>query len=417
MGLVVGIDLGNRDSQICYFQSSMKEPETISVLTGAEKFKIPTVLCKQNGRDFFTYGEEAKGMALQGDGILVVDLLKKALESDSIQLEGETYQTKQLFVIFLRKIWNGLVRHIGDAVIDRCMITVEEINKELLELLETVTQFLPLDPDRISIQNHEESFFYYSLLQDRKSKRNQSSVIFEHKKDHLELIELEISGEKARTRKKRIDFFVEYDGFGGIAKKEELDREFFRILQVELQKNAASFIYLIGDLFEKEWMNESLIFLCNGRRVFQGSNLYVKGSALSAMSELEHWEIPCTYLGEDCLSWEYGIYLDEQQSQFLTLAEYGQPWYQVEEQVECILEGTDRLEIVARDEMGQVCGSAAIYLDGISANPHFVTAVRLEFRFAAPLKAVLLVTDLGFGETTDSSRKIWTKVVEEWEEL
>lgn len=416
MGLVVGIDLGHMDSQICYYESSMKEPETISVLTGAEKFKIPTVLCKQNGRDYFAYGEEAKRMALRGEGVLIVDLLENALEKESIRIGEEAYQTFQLLVIFLRKLWNSLVRIIGDRAVDRCVITVEETDKKRIELLEAVIQFLPLDSEQIFIQNHAESFYYYSLLQNKKLSDNQEMVLFEYKKDVLEIIELKIVGKKGRTVKKTRDFCPIINEFGEIMEKEALDRQFFLILQEEFQGKNIAFVYLIGDLFAREWMTDSLGFLCSGRRVFQGSNLYVKGSAVAAMADLEQWHKPYLYLGEHCLVWEYGIFMDEEKEEFLTLVKSGQSWFQAEANVELVLEDTYILEIVARSEDGNLCAAYPIQLGDLGARKHFVTAVDLKIRFEGPKKAVIQVTDLGFGETTASSGKVWTKVVEEWEE-
>lgn len=416
MGLVVGIDLGYEDSQICYYDSSMKEPETISVLTGAEKFKIPTVLCKQNSRDYFTYGDEAKRMALRGEGILVVDLLKQALENESIYVGEESYQTVQLLVIFLRKMWNNLVRVVGECQVERCVITVEETDKNVIRLLETVTQFLPLEPEQILIQSHEESFFYYALLQEERLYDNQTMMLFEYKKESMEIIELKIQGGKARTEKKTKDFAEFLGESGEIGDKTAMDRQFLQILQEELQEKNVTFAYLIGDLFAKEWMKDSLTYLCSGRRVFKGSNLFVKGSAVAAMAQLQQWQRTCEYLGKHCLEWEYGIFLDDEKEEFLTLIESGQSWFGAMAEAELVLENKGTLEIVARNARREVCATYPVSLGDYAQRREFITAINVQIHFEDLKKAVIQVTDLGFGEVTDSSGKVWTKVVEEWEE-
>lgn len=416
MGLVVGIDLGYQDSQICYYENGMKEPESISVLTGAEKFKIPTVLCKDKNRDYFTYGEEARRMALRGEGILVVDLLKQALENESIYVGAEAYQTTQLLVIFLRKLWNNLVRVTGERTVEQLVITVEETDKRLLELLKSITQFLPLEPEKISVIDYEESFFYYAMLQEPRKNDAQSMMLLRCINQELEIVELKLYGEKARTYKKTRDFMLLLDENGEIADEKAMDCQFLRILQEELQDKKVTFVYLIGELFGKEWMKDSLVYLCRGRRVFKGSNLFVKGSAAAAEYRLNNKETEYAYQGKHGLKWEYGIFLDEGKKDFLALAKEGENWFDVQAETELVLENQGELEIVLRDENMEICASYVISLGEYARREEFITAVNLKLRFEGRKKAVIQVTDLGFGETTVSSGKVWTKVVEEWEE-
>ena len=45
--IIVGYDLGNAFSQISFYSAETSEVETVSSVTGAEVYSIPTVLCKR----------------------------------------------------------------------------------------------------------------------------------------------------------------------------------------------------------------------------------------------------------------------------------------------------------------------------------------------------------------------------------
>lgn len=416
MGLAVGIELGAKESQICYYDASMKEPESISFLTGAEKFKIPTVLCKEEGRDHFGYGEEAKKMALSGRGILVADLLEQALEAESISIGEETYETVQLLGIFLRKMWNNLVRTIGEKKVESCVITVENPDKEITGILKKAARSLPLEPEQIRILSYEESFYHYGILKNPDPAEEQFMVLFEYKPEGMEILELRLQGKTGRTYKKIRDFKVIYGESGEILEKETLDRCFLQILQEEIQEKRVTFAFLIGGLFMEEWMKDSLQYLCSGRRVFKGSNLYVKGSGAAAMERLRHNKPVFRYLGKDCIEWEYGIFLDEKKEQFYPLTEAGTIWFEAEGKAELVLVNQGTLEIAARNERKEVCRIYEIPLGEYAGKKEFITAVEVQIHFESLKKAVIQIADFGFGEVTESSGKVWTKVVEEWEE-
>lgn len=71
------------------------------------------------------------------------------------------------------------------------------------------------------------------------------------------------------------------------AYKQALDKAFLRLAELSFGSRAVSSVFLIGDGFSEEWMKDSLRFLCRGRRVFQGNNLFSKG-ACNGMQERIH---------------------------------------------------------------------------------------------------------------------------------
>ena len=163
--IVVGIDFGKESAQISYYNRSMQEPETMSAITGREQFTIPMILCKQNEKNRWVYGDEAKKTALKGEGLLVTNLLEKAVNGNSLEIEGENYSYLQLLVIFLRKMWSGCLSNLGEREISACMVSVEELTGEMIDLLYELSEFLPVGSEKVYFQSHGESFYYYALHQ------------------------------------------------------------------------------------------------------------------------------------------------------------------------------------------------------------------------------------------------------------
>ena len=79
------------------------------------------------------------------------------------------------------------------------------------------------------------------------------------------------------------------------------DASFLKIVSEVTGGHIVSAVYLTGDGFDGEWMKESLSFLCKGRRVFMGKNLYSKGACYAAarkcMTEENSWQF--VYMGDN----------------------------------------------------------------------------------------------------------------------
>ena len=67
---------------------------------------------------------------------------------------------------------------------------------------------------------------------------------------------------------------------------EAVDEALLEIAQDACGKGLIGSIFLIGDGFQGDWMKESLRFLCRGRRVFQGNNLFSKGACCGMQEKL-----------------------------------------------------------------------------------------------------------------------------------
>ena len=48
---IVGIDLGNEYSQVCYYNVAKGEPESVAFQMPAANLRVPTVVLKEYGKD------------------------------------------------------------------------------------------------------------------------------------------------------------------------------------------------------------------------------------------------------------------------------------------------------------------------------------------------------------------------------
>lgn len=401
--IVVGIDFGKTSAQISYYHHEMKEPETISAITGKEQYDIPAVLCKQKEKNRWAYGEEAKRMALKGEGLLITDLLEKAAGGNSLEVDGEVYSYLQLLVIFLRKMWNGCIQNPGETEVAACMISVEELSGEMIDLLYEVAEFLPVDSEKVYFQSHGESFYYYALQQcEREGKKALPSLLIEEQDGVFRFLHLEYRSSCARLTKSKREI-TSYGKFAS-TNEEEKDRMFLELVQMELKNHPAELVYLIGNFFEGNWMKDSLKYICQGRRAFIGSNLFSKGCAYGAYKKAMKEEEPWLYLGEDQLKREIVLNLGEK---VCKLSALGDNWYEADAGVELVLEETNELEFLMRDETETVRERKVLSLEGLPGQKGFVTAVYMELYFESPTECRVEVSDVGFGDITPVGDGHW----------
>lgn len=409
--VVVGIDFGIESAQISYYNRNMSEPETISTITGKEQYAVPVVLCKQKGKNRWFYGEEARKMALKGEGLLITDLLEKAVTGQSVDVENEVYSALQLLVIFVRKMWNGCIQNLGDAEVLSCMICVENLSGEMVDLLYELVEFLPIESEKVFFQSHGESFYYYELFQNERDKQEaRPAICVEEQNGVFHFYHLKYKNSTARLTlsKQEITSYGRYAS----TNEAEKDRMFLNLIKQELEKKEAALVYLIGSFFEGDWMKESLRYICQGRRVFLGDNLFSKGSAFAAYFKENGLEEPWTYLGENQIRLELALDLGDN---VCKLTSIGEEWYEADVSLELVLEGTDELAFLVRDEMQNVRDRKVLRLEGLPRQESFVTSVQVELYFESPTLCQVEVTDIGFGDITPATNSRWEMALT-WEE-
>lgn len=418
--LIIGYDLGNVFSQIscCTYENS--EPETLSTVAGAQAYSIPTVLCKRQGVSQWFYGKDALKHA--EEGILAKNLVEAARSGEPVALDGEEYDPVALLTLFVKRSLSLLNLISSPERIAALMFTCEELDARMVEVLDAVTAGLALKTVTVSYQSHLESFFHYTIRQPQELWQQQV-LVCDYAGERMRFFCMECN----RHTTPVVAFMnrEEYPFLSGAAGIEEeslreslfkqLDGRFLELLQKVCEGRIISSVYLIGEAFSEEWLKESLRFLCRGRRVFQGNNLYSKGACYGMSERLSASELGKNYvfLGEDKLKANIGMKLKRRgEDSYYALLDAGTSWYEARGSVDFLLEEGNSFSLLITPLNGRDIKLAEVTLEGLPARSGAFSRLHMELQMTAVQCVRLSVEDMGFGELFPASHQVWTESFE-----
>lgn len=358
---VVGFDLGKEYSQICCWSPGTEEPTSVSVVTGAEKYRIPT-----ENLELF---------------------LKKALR--------------------LTKSFGKL--HEAAAVV----FSVEELEEGLVEKIKkTAMQVIGISEGRIFVQTHQESFCSYVLNQPREIWRH-NVVLFHYEGELLrgDALNVNVHTTPLLARVEREENWQ--CPLSGLL-PEEKDEAFLGLMRRVFAQRPVSAVYLVGEGFEEKWYEESLKVLCNGRRVFAGNNLYAKGACYRAARAAGRQEAAAyVFLGADKISYSVGLRTPGTgKNSIHTLLNAGESWYDAKAECEALLCEEPIVEFILQPMQGEETLKESLLLEGLPDRPSRATRIRISAEFLDVKRLRVEVWDMGFGELFPSTDLSWTEEVE-----
>ena len=405
--IIIGYDLANSCSQISYcYQKEESDIATVGTVEGEENYDIPTVLCKRIGSNQWLFGNDALRFCKERpqEGILVTDLLNHALAGEPVQIDGRGYHPAALLALFIKRSL-GMVAGVGAAEkIAAILFTCETLDERMKSLIQRVEGTLDLKNTVISCQSYEESLFAYMLYQP-KTLWEDMVLLLDYRSRELYSVSLEKNTGTIPT--------VMYSSrrsfrFAGT------DRELLDISKELCEGKQVSSVYLIGEKFNGNWMEESLRYLCTGKRVFQGNNLYSKGACYTLLKERtgkNREEI--VFLGPDALKANVGMKLWKRgEEAYHALLDAGMEWRTLEEVFEFYLKEDNHLELLIVPLMKSPSKHILMELDHLELLPEEVTRIRVKLTMPGENKLFVTVTDLGFGEFRQAMGGKWEKEIE-----
>lgn len=181
------------------------------------------------------------------------------------------------------------------------------------------------------------------------------------------------------------------------------------------REHAISSVFLVGDDFEEAWMQQNLKVLKNGKRLFYGKNLFVKGAAYHGAELLEE-KIDYLYLGEEKVRWNLILKAEENgKEEDLTVVEGGRNWFESDTYLEVLLLDAPELEFAMLPIHGREKKTTKIVLEGLPERPEKTTRLGLEIHFMSPMTAKVKISDLGFGELFPQSDLVYEGELQ-WEQ-
>ncbi len=419
-GYVLGYDLGDQVSQISFMALDGKQPETLSVQAGVEAYNIPMLLSKRRGVNQWFFGKDAqKRIEKEGD-IPVSGLLQAVRSENTVNVDGTEYDPVALLTLFIKRSLSLLSMELSLKNVRGVMFTTGQMDEQMVAVLEQVTGALGLETEHVFFQSHEESMYFYMLTQQEKL-RQDNVIAFDYNFGNLSVYDMHVNH---NTKPKVITIahknFDSLEVHDSLPEDPEEKKKFFEILDADfldlakenMKDTHYSSVYLLGDGFKDNWTYQSRKFLCTGRHVFQGNNLFSKGASIAAGERIKPTEAFEQYflLGDHKLKSNIGILLRKQGvDTYFALLDAGGNWYEAEASVEVILESGREITLqkVALENGKQQ--QLVMSLEGLPERKERQTRLQISVHMMSVSQMRVTVTDLGFGEIVPATSMNWTE--------
>lgn len=399
--IIVGYDLGDLWSQISFCRLDDKEPETLSVVAGEQQYNFPTALCRRTETNQWVYGKEAVKLAAQGRGPSVDRLLTLAREGAEVEAGEEKLDPVALLALFMKRSLSLLGLTAFPQQIEMVMITVDELDRRTAEVLTQAASLMELQAQQVYFQSYAESFYHYMLHQPRELWMGQS-LICDYEGDRLKTYRLDWN-----KRTTPVVAFVEDQEYCPMQPEDEA---LLKIAEESCGDRTISSVYLLGREFEGDWYQESLRYLCRGRRVFRGDNLYSKGACYGARGRVmpDETEKQFVFLGKDKLQANVGMEaLRGGQDSYYALLDAGVNWFEAEKRCEFYLENGNSFSIRVISLTGKENKEIEIILNDLPVRQERATRIRMLISMESGEEVSVTLEDMGFGEIYPATHKIW----------
>lgn len=382
--LFVGYDLCDDQTQIAIYNMTTFEPDSEGVMETA-------IMMEQSGEK-------------------VSNFVAKAAKGEPIYVDGKEADPVNLFSYYFRRTLAITKEKYPESGIRQLVITIEEQNKEFVDMLYGALEVIGLKKDRVMIISHKQSYLYYALCQ--KKELWQSDVgMFDYNRKGLFYYQMNID----RKRKPILVGVIQKD-YTHLINVKEGNRAilFENIAQGALHRQAISTVYMTGPGFAGDWADGVMQRLCVGRRVFRGRNLYVNGACyaareLSGEGKLEDF----LFLDEDMIPCHITtkVYVDASVKEII-FAKAGLPWYQIDRELDLIPDGDEEIAISVKNILKRDTKQFILSLEPVLGRNNRRVRIGIRIRFRDVNTCILTIRDKGFGEIAPSSHRIWEKVIQ-----
>ncbi len=419
---ILGYDLNDSMSQISYFELNTSVPETVASDAEEERLGIPTVLSKRKGVAQWEFGNAAIRVAEGGGATLVNQLMSFAAAGAKIDIEGEAYDATDLLILFVRRSLNLLSMVMSPSDVEYMIFTVKSLEGRLVDIVEKIASGMPVPREKIIIQTYEESIYYY-LLHQPGDLWERDVCVFDYSGPHLCAYELWMN-----RGTEPVVAFVDRTDFSDIKmpkfmmkeeesmeKADRLDEMILQIAHDYFSNKTVGTVFLLGEGFEGNWCNKTLKFMCMGRRVFQGRNMYSKGACYCGRDKAEPCDLNREYvfLGPDKLKFNLGLNMNVAgEEEYIAVADAGENWYDSGVTYDFVLGNARSIPLILTPLDGKGVETIEVELSGLPDRPPKASRLRLSVSFESENRMKIEVEDLGFGEFFPTTGRKWEKIIE-----
>ncbi|MCR5734049.1 MAG: hypothetical protein K6G22_05500 [Lachnospiraceae bacterium] len=419
---VVGYDLNDTVTQISYSELNKEAPVSVAKEGSERKLGIPTVVCKRKGVNQWYYGNDALEVSAKGSGMIATRLLGIARAGGKYEVEGQAYDASDLLVLFVRRTLSQLSITASSDQIVSMVITVDRLDDKTLELLEKTASALPIERDRIRFTTYADCTYQYMIHQPEEL-WEKDVFIFDYSGKCLHGQDFRIN--KHTTPKVGLMEEFEFEDvlmpeimLGSSPKPDEIE-DFDEDVLVKIHKffvgKSISTVYLLGEGFDPGYLNKTVKYMCMGRRVFQGKNLYAKGACYFARDKAigSAYLDDFVFLGKGKLKFNLGIRMEiNGREEYIAVADGGENWFEAGKTLELLLREGNELMMLITPLDGKDPKNLRMVLDGLPERPMKASRIRLKIVFSSETALIATAWDMGFGDIFPSSGLKWEETLD-----
>ena len=404
--IILGIDFSRDYSQLSYLDDTGK-PKSVSIGTESN-YLIPTAVCFNSELKEWSAGDEAINKSHSENSRLIKEL-PLLFNEDT---EEDVGKIMTVFFAYLLKL---AVNQCNGRLIKNILVTVEEVNQNVLKGIKEVLTDLGYQEDDIRVISHSESFVYYVLNQGKDIWINQVYFLNFDRNDFSCRKLNVIKGKQVHVADVTVEDLNDRMTYDSVKNNMDMADEIVAdYMEDQLKKNVVSGVFLSGEGFYAEGWAKTLQTICRNRRVFKGNNLIVKGAVYAAkeffyMKTLKDYIISCK--GRTRVRVTMSVKHKERDS-MVTLSDIGDYWYQAKSKTECIMEEPTEAVFEIHNIMKHTTEEFRIDLTEFPKRPPKTTRISVDFKYLTENKFQITITDLGFGEFFKSSGMSVTKEIE-----
>ena len=347
-----------------------------------------------------------------------IDLGKQSVQF-SIYDEAMTEMTEESFPLNQEEqedyIANGIyyvrnymeVNHLEWADYQSVYFSMEDTSEENRSHLKEVLDEAFFERHSLSVITRLRAFVEYVFHQERVV-WDRSTLLMDYSENCLQYILVEqIRRSKQKAYRASLEE-INLEDYDIEDRDPELDFKFSRLMKQFLVKNPAHIIFLTGKGFEGNWMKRTLTYLCAGRRVFLGQNLYANGACLIGTGNISFMDEGMLLMqGPDMVYHTVGLITQESgRAQYVPITSIGREWYNTKGSVDIILDKSQKVEFFYHNTKENEIECATCEIKDLPTRPPKTTRMHIEVQFTSETEGVILLKDLGFGTMFPATGKV-----------
>lgn len=412
--LLVGLDLGEQISQLSCFDEKKGEPVSIGRLLddeGNREYEIKTALVAIPETGGWRFVEEDVPC---DQGVTISNLLDYIRQGETFSIGEYQFNSQEVLKRYLIKLLSLLGEYYPDKHIQKLVISIPKKELALTHVLQNICEQIGIYSDRLVIQTHRQSYMYYAVSQPKELWQNNVGL-FEF--DQTGFIYSQINIDRRTTSwivgvtQKDFSDIFDYS----MLSDPEVDAgyAFVNVANTAMHKKMVTTLYVTGCGFEKEWAEDALKQLCNGRRVFRGRNIFTMGACYAAREFQGDGDLSqCLFLDEDMISSNLSIRVYHQgEVQNYLLAKAGTQWDEIDTYVDVIPDDEVEIQVSAQDVLRHETKTHMLSLSGFSNRPDKMSRFRIRVRFHNRETCIITLKDYGFGEICPTTNRIWERMI------